>query len=141
MKCKTSEEGCAQKDDMFPLYDEIRSAHGIILGSPIYMGYITGLLKIFLDRWYAFARVPEGRELPRGKKVVLAFVHQRPDKNLFLPVAKQIGQALKFVFGAEVTSLIVEGVEHPGDILKREGIMEEALALGRGLAAPRGICP
>jgi multimeric flavodoxin WrbA len=138
MVCKKSSEGCSQKDDMFPLYDEIRSAHGLILGSPIYMGYMTGLMKIFLDRWYALARSPEGKQLPRGKRIILAFSYRRPEKDLFLPVAKQVGQALKFVFGAEVASLLVEGVEHPGDVLQKRDIMEQAFQMGRDLTRPEG---
>ncbi|MFT8315183.1 MAG: flavodoxin family protein [Clostridium sp.] len=41
---------CALKDDLSPILDKIEEADGIILGSPIYLGSITGEMKSFLER-------------------------------------------------------------------------------------------
>ncbi|AGK95696.1 flavodoxin family protein [Clostridium pasteurianum] len=41
---------CALKDDLTPILDKIEEADGIILGSPIYLGSITGEMKSFLER-------------------------------------------------------------------------------------------
>ena len=52
LRCK--ETGfCVQKDDMTELYDLIKKADFILMGSPIYFGDSTGLFKTFFDRWYA----------------------------------------------------------------------------------------
>jgi multimeric flavodoxin WrbA len=41
---------CAVKDDLTPVYAEIKDADAIILGSPIYLGDVTGQLRSFMER-------------------------------------------------------------------------------------------
>lgn len=41
---------CALKDDLSPILDKIEDVDGIILGTPIYLGSITGEMKSFLER-------------------------------------------------------------------------------------------
>ena len=52
--CKTrggpSYGRCVVKDDLTPVFKKIESADAIILGSPIYIGNITGEMQSFLER-------------------------------------------------------------------------------------------
>lgn len=41
---------CAVQDDLTPIYTEIREADVIILGSPIYLGDVTGEMRSFMER-------------------------------------------------------------------------------------------
>ncbi len=41
---------CNQKDDVSAIHDKMREADGIILASPVYLGTVTGQMKVFLDR-------------------------------------------------------------------------------------------
>jgi multimeric flavodoxin WrbA len=41
---------CAVKDDLKPLFEKIQNADALILGSPIYLGMVTGELRSFLER-------------------------------------------------------------------------------------------
>jgi len=41
---------CPIEDDMYPVYDKMRRADGIILGSPVYSGTATALLTSLLER-------------------------------------------------------------------------------------------
>jgi multimeric flavodoxin WrbA len=41
---------CSIKDDMNSLLEKVVSAHGIIVGSPVYFGNVTAQTKIFMDR-------------------------------------------------------------------------------------------
>ena len=107
----------------------------LVLGSPIYMGYITGLMKTFIDRWYAFAGVPEDKKLPPGKRVFLVLPYRREDTDLFNHVAKQVGQAFKFVFGAKVDSLMVPGVGDAGAVLDHQDFMQRAYDIGVGFGS------
>jgi multimeric flavodoxin WrbA len=52
--CKTrggkSRGRCAVNDDLRALFDRIESADALILGSPIYLGAVTGEMRCFLER-------------------------------------------------------------------------------------------
>jgi multimeric flavodoxin WrbA len=78
MACKESGE-CAVDDDMKPLYNRIREADILVLGSPIYMGAESGRMKCFLDRLYAFLirkegdGVPFNTTMPPGKGMLAVF--------------------------------------------------------------------
>lgn len=135
MQCKTKTLRCAVEDDMQSLYPLIDSSDVLVLGSPIYMGYITGLMKTFFDRWYAYAGVPDEKKLLPGKRVFLVLPYRREDKDLFNHVAKQVGQAFKFVFGAKVDSLMVPGVGEAGEVLGRKEYMQKAYDTGAGFVA------
>ncbi|MEQ8188715.1 MAG: flavodoxin family protein [Candidatus Eremiobacterota bacterium] len=41
---------CVVKDDLSPLLEKLAVADGIILGSPIYLGNVTGEMRSFLER-------------------------------------------------------------------------------------------
>ena len=42
---------CVYKDDFKPILNEIVQADGIILGSPVYFGDLTGNMRCFLERF------------------------------------------------------------------------------------------
>ena len=52
--CKTrggkSYGRCAVKDDLRPILNKIAAADGLILGSPIYFGIVTGEMRSFMER-------------------------------------------------------------------------------------------
>jgi len=77
--CKRAAEiSCAVNDGMQVLYRKIMAADAVVVSTPVYMGHISGPLKTFLDRWYAFLdgrfRV---RRLP-GKKLVVVVTSGAP---------------------------------------------------------------
>lgn len=41
---------CEYKDTLTPVLEEIAQADGLVLGSPIYFGDVTGLMRTFLER-------------------------------------------------------------------------------------------
>jgi len=44
------EERCPIDDDLFPIYERLKQADGIILASPVYYGSATSLIKAFMER-------------------------------------------------------------------------------------------
>ena len=50
--CRSGE--CIHQDDMTPIYDQIRRCDGLILASPVYMGLISGQMKVLMDRTVVF---------------------------------------------------------------------------------------
>ena len=135
MKCKNSSLRCVLNDDMRQLYPIIESADVIVLGSPIYFGYVSGLMKIFIDRWYAYSGVPDEKKLAKGKKILLVIPFGRLDKDLFTSVARQIGQAFKYVFAAKVTSLMVPGVRESGEVSLHDEYLQLTYDTGKLLCS------
>ena len=41
---------CAVKDDLTPVYEEIKEADALILGSPVYFSDVTGEMRSFMER-------------------------------------------------------------------------------------------
>ena len=61
-------EYCVIKDDMREIYLEMKEANKIIIASPIYMNFITGILKNMIDRLNPYS---SHDEILKGKKVYL----------------------------------------------------------------------
>lgn len=54
---------CVINDDMHPIYEQLAQADGLILGTPVHSGYVTGAMATFLERiTWTFAK-PEKKIL------------------------------------------------------------------------------
>lgn len=53
---------CVQQDDMTEILEHLISCDGLLLVSPVYMGFVTGLMKTWMDRT-VILRVRNGFEL------------------------------------------------------------------------------
>jgi len=53
-------------DDMTLLYGQMASADGFIFASPVYYGSVTGIMKIFMDRFIPFYDDAESRSELKG---------------------------------------------------------------------------
>lgn len=53
MACKLKDKAsdvCRYKDSLTPILEEIAHADGLVLGSPVYFGEVTGQMRCFLER-------------------------------------------------------------------------------------------
>jgi hypothetical protein len=69
-----TEGKCIQEDDFEFLYEKYTESAGIVLGSPVYMGTMSGVMKNFFDRFTGYAMYnPKGAaelfKLPTFTKV------------------------------------------------------------------------
>lgn len=71
------EYGCAQKDDMVEIANEILWADLIVLATPIFSWYCTAKMKAVLDRHYGFNKYYGNAEgcLWKGKRVGIIATH------------------------------------------------------------------
>ncbi|MFC1821338.1 flavodoxin family protein [Thermodesulfobacteriota bacterium] len=79
-KCKTkggqSYGRCAVKDDLTPIFEEVEKADAIILGSPIYLGRVSGEMSSFMERLifpYLIYTEPPQSLFP--KKLMTGFIY------------------------------------------------------------------
>jgi multimeric flavodoxin WrbA len=96
------DHGCVINDDMQKLYDAIEHADALVLGSPVYMGQMSGQAKIFTDRLFAQITPrfsPHFKEKNAGKKLILVFTQGNPDPGMFqvyFDYTQNIFQLLEF---------------------------------------------
>jgi len=75
--CKTrggkSYGRCAVKDDLKPIFKKIEAADGLILGSPIYFGIVSGEMRSFMERllfpYFTYTDPPQSlfpKRMPTG---------------------------------------------------------------------------
>ncbi len=131
MYCKTH-DGCQQEDDMIRLIEEIKKADRIVIGSPIYMWYVSGQTKVFLDRLYVFHTGPNSpSKMPPGKKAALVFSQGNPDEKAFSQYIEILPSFLRRS-GVEITdTLHAAGIPSAAD---NEALMQKAYEIGAGLA-------
>ncbi len=131
MYCK-SHDGCKQEDDMIQLTEEIKRADRIVIGSPIYIGYVCGQTKIFLDRLYVFFTGPNSpSKMPPGKKAALVFSQGNPDEQAFTKYIEMVPVFLGRM-GMEITdTLFAAGIPNAAD---NEALMQKAFEVGAALA-------
>ena len=100
--CHKGAQGCVIKDDMQELYRALERADVLVLGSPVYMGQMSGQAKIFTDRLFAqisprFSPYYKEAEIP--KKMLLVFTQGNPDPDMFrtyFEYTKHMFQLLEF---------------------------------------------
>jgi len=72
LACKASGmESCIQKDALAFVLDLMVKFPVWIIGTPVYMGHVSGQLKLMMDRMYGFMGPNRENRLPPGKKVLV----------------------------------------------------------------------
>ncbi|ACX72290.1 NADPH-dependent FMN reductase [Methanocaldococcus vulcanius M7] len=97
--CVKKKEGCIHKDDMEEVYENLIWADGVIIGTPVYQGNITGQLKTLMDRCRAIlAKDPKilqgkvgmaiaiGGDRNGGQEIALRTIHDFYIINEMIPV-------------------------------------------------------
>jgi len=121
---------CQQEDDMKKLYDALHQADGIVIGSPIYMDYVTAQTKLFLDRLFALMKIGEGCRLHAGKKCVLVYSQGGGDTGQ--AVMESLAMFFKSVLNMDVKGIIGgNGLNELGAVKNRREVLERAFELGK----------
>lgn len=159
LSCRTKPGVCAQKDDLSPFLEAIKTADGIVMGVPIYMFRVAGQIKLLVDRMYSLYTPKDGdgygSAVPPGKTFAMIVSQGADDTDQYLRSARWLAGMGGTGFGMEDVGYIIQGgnvttvgtgMGRKDDVKKvinsgsAEGplknnteIMEEAEALGRKL--------
>lgn len=87
---------CALRDDLTPILKKVGEADAIILGSPIYIGAVTGEMKSFMER--------------------LMFPYLVYDKNHSTLFKKKIPTAFIYTMGVDEDRMKIMGYDKPSNI-------------------------
>lgn len=121
---------CRQQDDMQKIYDALYSADAVVVGSPIYVSYVTAQTKLFLDRLYALLKVGGGCRLPAGKKCVL--VYSQGGGTDGRKVMESLATFFKGALGMDVKAIVGANNLNPiGAINDRKDVLERAFEAGK----------
>lgn len=124
-------EGCATKDKLQPMYEDIKAADGIVAGFPIYFGTITGQAKLWIDRLYPMLADRHNPRYP-GKKVITVYAQANSDRELFAGAIETNDNLFKR-FGWDVEeSLHIYGNSAPGYTIPQE-LYDRAYEAGKKL--------
>jgi multimeric flavodoxin WrbA len=53
--CIREKKGCIHSDDMLEVYEKLKWADALIIGTPVYQGTVSGQIKVIMDRCRAIA--------------------------------------------------------------------------------------
>jgi len=133
--CKTKQDCCAVEDDLTPVYESINTADALVLASPVYFGDLSGQLKCFFDRTYAFANPDFTSRLAPGKKSVFILTQGAPAEEMFNDIHPRYERWLR-MFGVEPNYLIrALGVQGPGEVKEQATVLQQAEDVARKVMA------
>lgn len=132
MYCK-SNDGCAVKDDMLPLLEQILTADAVILGSPVYMWQMSAQTKLFVDRLYALLNPDYTMKFKPGLPLVLAYTQGQPDINKFAGYFDATAKMFEFLKFKVVNTLVSGGCRDKKDAEKNQDVMSKAKETGEYL--------
>jgi multimeric flavodoxin WrbA len=137
--CK-KEGKCAIKDDFHNVVDQILSADGLILASPIFFYTVSAHTKILMDRcqslWvkkYWIDKVPFGQWEPKRKGLFIS-VGATKGKKLFNGVLLTVKYFFDVLDMELFKSLLYRSLEFEDDVLKHPEYLKEAYEAGKALA-------
>ncbi|TVR67746.1 MAG: flavodoxin family protein [Spirochaetaceae bacterium] len=120
VRCAHSKR-CVQKDEMAPLYDELESADGLIMGGVNFNGRVNAVAHLFLERLYPlYHRDPAFRDKPAA---VVAVGGETPG-----PAASDIVEYLRDIYYFHVVGTALFTSDNP-----------PCLSCGYGATCPVGI--
>ncbi|MCS7232598.1 MAG: flavodoxin family protein [Synergistetes bacterium] len=122
---------CVQSDDMKLIYEDLISEEAFVIGSPIYMNYVTAQTKLFLDRLLPFFKIGVGTRLDKEKKCILVY-SQGGGKN-GLEIMKGLSLFLE-ALGIKVLDIIGgNGLNEIGAVKRYEDLLRRAFQCGQKL--------
>lgn len=125
--------GCATRDALQSMYEEIKSASGIAAGFPIYFGGIGGQAKQWLDRLYPMYG---DNFVPRypGRKMVTVYAQANADPTAFADAIESTDSFFRGIGWDMVDSMLSYGNVLPGYSIPQQ-LLDRAYEAGKILAA------
>ena len=116
------------------LIEKIVQSDVTVLGSPVYWFSISGLLKLFIDRWSLYQRQGQRlMDLTVGKRIAVALAMADPYPDYLEIVLAPLRQAADWLDIEWAGEVAATGVSDPGDIEKYPDVLAEAHRLGQSL--------
>lgn len=136
LACKDpAAKSCVRKDSLAFVLDVMLASQAWVIGTPVYMGHVSGQLKLLLDRMYGFTGPNGEKRLPAGKKVVVA-ITQEADEECHTDLGEQIASWLsRWGLETRIIRACSTPVAAPAPEFS-QAVKEQADVLGKWLVTP-----
>lgn len=125
---------CVRKDDMLILYDALKTADAIVIGTPVYMGEMSGQLKTFIDRCFALKDADRNSLIPPGKKTAVIVTQGAPVLHHYAEIPRRITSVFSGYGCVSVGTVTAAGVHNTDELLAtNESVIWEAAEIGKRL--------
>lgn len=131
--CREVADSCVLRDELTPVLGATATADALVLASPIYYGYASGLFKSYLDRWYSFRGGDRTLRVREGRRALLILTQGHPDPAAYAWTRQSLEKVLS-AYGLEAQIMIAAGLEKAEDVVGRPDLLEEARRQGALLA-------
>lgn len=121
---------CEIEDDVEKIFDKIRDADGVIIGSPVYFQSVSAQTKTFIDR-VGFLHIARERKIFRNKVGGAVVVARRSG------LASALSQILMFFVSARMimaSPAVMSLAREKGEAAKDTEAIANAMELGRTMA-------
>lgn len=128
-------ETCCINDDMKSVYEDIKSADVVIIGSPVYMCQVSAQTKLLLDRLYPLTEINMGKHIPRfgEKKLIMVYSQAAPFKFIFNKYFRYLSKSLKGIGLKEIKRIVSVKAFTPEVSENNIKLMKEAYEIGKSL--------
>jgi len=137
LSCRKKPGVCAQKDDLSPYLEAIKTCDGVVIGCPIYMYRISGQMKCFVDRCYSLyiSRENGGYDsaVPAGKNYALVVSQGAPDPEQYGKSVRWLAGMTGSGFGMKEVGRIIHSNSNFDPAKDNGDLLEKARQIGRKL--------
>jgi FMN-dependent NADH-azoreductase len=120
---------CVIQDDMAEVLEKIDQVDALIVGAPLYRGYIAGQMKVFMDRTSPLEKAVDAEQMKvgRGIRIVMGLLAR------MIPIKLQIKMMQKMAGGTghlyrigKKNSVVLAAGAHPSYIPQMKRDLEQA---------------
>lgn len=132
---------CAFKDDMTEVYEDIKNAEYVIIGSPVYICQVSAQTKILLDRLYPLTEIDKSKHTPRfgQKKLIMVYTQAAPISFLFKRYFRYTAKHLKGMGLNHYKTIIATKAFERSSTKNNSKILEKAYNLGVKISLDNNI--
>lgn len=138
LSCRQTLGICAQKDELSPFLEAVKTCDALIFGCPIYMYRVSGQMKLYVDRSYSLYTPAEGggynSAVPAGKRFALVVSQGAPDPDQYHRSIRWLAGMAGTGHGMQEVGRIIHTNSNARPAAQNEALLEEARTIGHRLA-------
>lgn len=132
--CRNGADTCVLRDDLTEVLEATARANAVLLATPIYYGYASGLFKSYLDRWYCFRDRERVLRVREGRPALLFLTQGHPDPSAYSWTIQSLEKVLT-AYGFRPATLVGARLEGETDVLRDPELLARAQGMGAALGS------